>query len=485
GVDRGGSGWRIAIRKFLERDWDTSVFSRCYRSSRKLYATNFVVPLTRSSVAPLAFGDADAVGSLWMVHYKGLLNCPATHTNGITFRFWGSADEFMMVRVDGEMVFAIGWPGTSESYLRSGLWDPSSAASRKHWLGDQKAEVGDWVTLKPGMPLNMEILIGDNGWATAFYLLVEEEGVEYERNSKGAPILPSFKTAELSDGLLDAIYKNLPEGAMVCLTNGLVFRDYDVSIKAVAANNESEKVEPAVPEDSGGNKVRTWTLKDGSTVEAEFVNIFAGKVVLKNAKGKTCKMPKERLSAEDIEYAELAKPPVLDINFLKNFRQVNFSGGFYDFRTWDRPSEQWGHCGFQIKQTGTGEYNHELHVEMFIVGKQSKRSKYILFDHQKTAFIPARQEQRFYEFHSDRKVVIALDEWMLWDVQHNFGEKYYGYLITVTDARGKVVAMKSSSKWLPGIVGNLRYLSVGNYFDKTGARTYPDRPPKRTYSQSF
>jgi len=473
-VDTTGDEWRWVVHKFLERGWKLSVFAKYYRSPKKLYATNLVVPITPSSLAPLAFGDEDSIGALWMVHYKGELVCPASHTNGITFRFWGVSDEFMLVRVDGGMVYGSGWKSDynpMEQKVIGKLWESHSADNRKYWLGNHYNVVGDWITLDPGESLDMEILIGDNGGSAGFFLLVEEKGVEYERNRQGAPILPAFKTTEFSHDQLDLFYRELYEDEMVCLTNGPVFCDYDSSFKVVAARQEPPAAElPAADEPEVG--MRTWTLADSRTLEAEFINIFGGRVVLKNAKGKICKIPKAQLSAADMEYAELSKPPVVDINFLNNFKYVEFSGGFYDI--WSRPSEEWGHCGFQLKQTSAGEYNHELKAEMFVVGKQWRRGKYILLDRQQTTFNPAEQEQRFYEFRSPKKIVVALREYY----GAAFGEKYYGYLITVTDARGKIVAMKSSHKWLPQTLENLEELSVGNFFDETGVRTYPDRPPK-------
>ncbi|RKX45534.1 MAG: hypothetical protein DRP64_04545 [Verrucomicrobia bacterium] len=478
-VDTSAVAWRDQIHKFLVRGWDLSVFARYYRAPKKLYATNLIVPVARSSMAPTAFGDETSVGALWMVHYKGQL----VHKEGVTFRFWGAADEFMAVRVGGELVMCAAWDDASRRYdykvrasLFGSLWESASADSWKYRIGNTSLEVGDWITLEPGVPMDMEILIGDNGGSASFYLAVEEKGVEYERNRQGAPTLPAFKTAELSHDLLDIIYKRMYAGE-ICLTNGPVFCDYDISGKAEATNPDPEMAEPSGVEDPGTNEVRTWTLADGRTMEAEFINIFGGKVVLKGGDGKIHKIPKERLSSGDVEYAELASPPAFDVNFLKNFRTVAFSGGFYDVRGWERPSEEWGHFGVQLKQSSTGDYSHELQVEMFVVGKQWRRSKFILLDRQKTTFIPSGQEQRIFEFRSKRKVIVALDEFK----EEVFGEKYYGYLVVVTDARGEMIAVESSHKWLPKILENLKKLSVGNFMDETCTRTYPDPPPRTKY----
>jgi len=480
-VDYTGDQWRGVINKFLRSGWDTSVFSRYYRSSRKLYATSLLVPLMPSSAAPLAFGDKDAVGALWMVYYKGQL----VHKDGITFRFWGGADEFLAVRVNGELVLALGWANwgqtTSaiEQRVIGSLWDSESADSRKYWIGNNRSVVGDWITLEPGVPLDMEILMGDNGSAAAFYLLVEEKGVEYEKGRQGNPILPAFKTAKISRDLMDSIYKESPE-AEFCLTNGPVFNDYE-SVAGAASSDHSDSIETPEPVESKAsteNGIRTWTFLDGRTVTAEFVTLIGGKVSLKNADGKIRKVSLEQFSDEDRTYIELARPPALDINFVKKFKRKTFHGGFYE--SFGRRPEDWGHYGVSFKQDSAGEYNHDLHVEMFVIGRQvSKRdAKYLLLDHQKTTFNPAQVEQRFYKFWSPRKMELL--QWMGWWGAMR-GEGYYGFLVTVTDERGEIIAVKSSNNWLYENLKNLKELSVGNFMDKKCIRTFPARLPVTVY----
>lgn len=216
----GNNTYKVNIRKFLHRNWRCSVLSGFYRSPRKIYATMIVVPPCSSAVAPVAFGEEEAIGRYWMIHYKGAL----VHREDITFRFRGSGDEVMVVRVDGEVVLAACWYTVQEKTVGD-LWMSHSADSRKYYMGNDRAVVGDWITLKAGVPRKMEVLLGDNGGEACAMLAVEVKGVEYERNRQGGPILPAFKTSEPSHDLLDLIYKDLPVGE-ICLTNGPVFSDY-------------------------------------------------------------------------------------------------------------------------------------------------------------------------------------------------------------------------------------------------------------------
>jgi len=413
------------IHDFLQNDWKTTRFARYYRSRRNLYATTFVTPPISSSIAPLAFGDAEAGGSFWVVHYKGKLVCPASHTNGITFRFWGQGDDFMIVRVDNEIVFGSAWPdGTVNTTVLGTLWDWGSADSLKYIMGNNRSIVGDWITLDPGESLDMEVLIGDWGGASCFMLAIEEEGVEYERNRQGGPILPAFKTSEPSHDLLDAIYTRLQIGEL-CMTNGPVFCDYDTSGGgALAVEEPEERAVLPEPHVSREPEMRTWTLVGGRTMEAEFVTVIGVRAVLRNAEGKIKKILLEQFSDEDREYMELANPPIFNIDFIRKDRKNVFSGRYY------RRPQKLGTYGVRLKQTSAGAYNHELQVEMFAVGQQRHKlaGKYILLDRQQTSFTPNKENQRSLEFLSDKKVVL-------------YGgirtrNDHQGYLVTLTDARG-------------------------------------------------
>jgi hypothetical protein len=72
----------------------------------------------------------------------------------------------------------------------------------------------------------MEVIFGEyEGGIFGAMLVIEEEGVDYPRNFENGPLLPIFKTAELSQDQLDAIYEYLWEDH-IDVTNGPVFNDY-------------------------------------------------------------------------------------------------------------------------------------------------------------------------------------------------------------------------------------------------------------------
>ena len=87
-------------------------------------------------------------------------------------------------------------------------------------------KVGDWITLKAGEAVDMQVLFGEWwGGLVSGMLLVEVEGVDYPKTRQGGPLLPAFKTEEFSLDMREQIMKYLPEGEC-SLTNGPVFRDF-------------------------------------------------------------------------------------------------------------------------------------------------------------------------------------------------------------------------------------------------------------------
>ena len=221
--------------------------------------------------------------------------------------------------------------------------------------------------------------------------------------------------------------------------------------------------------------MRTWELSDSKPVEAELITVMAGKAVLKNLKGKTVKVPLDRLNETDREFIELSNAPKFDINFTRNSKQRLFKMKEGDGDP--RPPQKLSRFGVRIKQSGSGSYNHELQVELFAVGKERLGDRYILFDRQKTAFTPTVENGRSHEFVSERTVV--LDNYEV-DAEPR-GEKYDGYLVTIADKRGEVIAMDSSSEWLVDHIENLMKQKPGNYMDKTCNRVFPTRPPRTRY----
>ena len=399
------------VEKFMYNGWDTAKFARYYRSPKKLYTISFMIPPVLSALAPAnVFLNLDAVGYCWLMHYEG----PLVHMNGITFRFRGMGDDFLVVRVDGKIVFSACAPGIDTI---ANAWDSSSAESRKYYMGHNLAEVGDWITLEPGVSLDMEVIMGEvSGDVFSAMLAVEVQGVEYPTGPQGNPILPMFKTAVPWKNLIEEIHADLVPGE-ICVTNGPIFCDYDTGYQS--------------PE------------LDFDPVESPV-------------------------------FAEPAQSPKFNIEFhVKKSEKLSKESSF---TSGDLPKYLDYTFAVKLKQVSGNEYNHELKVDFFAIGEEIDGDNYILLDHQDGCFTPSEENGRSYEFKGE---AVPVYEKTIPEEDGIFGQrrgdKYSGYLVVVADENGMIVDYDTSHKWLIDVLGNLRRLSVGRHFDKAGARVEPPR----------
>jgi len=215
------------LNMFIASGWDSAVLDQFYRSPTKLYATHFMFCIFASELALKKFnmGD-DQYGGLYIIHYKGKIS----HPTGGRFRFWGTGDDFLLIRINGKLVLdgrtvRSGHYGNWNSDIKTG-WESSEPQNWGYPLGFSAVTVGDWFALGAGEPVEMEVLIGeDQGGRTACLLNVEEFGVEYPENEYGAPILPAFKTAKIPEHIIDEIEYLLIPGESD-LKGGPVFSAY-------------------------------------------------------------------------------------------------------------------------------------------------------------------------------------------------------------------------------------------------------------------
>jgi len=208
------------VRKFILDGLKNSTLSSYYRSPTKLYNTHIMFPPVHAQRAMDMFGVPEMESYYFMVHYKGKL----VHKEGITFRFRGVGNAVMAVNVDGEEVFLSrnGFSALPGAFT----WISSHSDNLKYHLGNRVASVGEWITLEPNTPVDINIAFGDmQGDIFSAMLVVEVKGEKYEKNREGAPILPMFKMENLSRDQREDIEIFLIED-QVNLTNGPVFNDY-------------------------------------------------------------------------------------------------------------------------------------------------------------------------------------------------------------------------------------------------------------------
>lgn len=162
------------IAEFLKDDWDESQLDKYFRVSRPLYATRIYISRMSAEEAPKAFGVEDVVKPrLWIVHYKGQVSPPEAGT----YRFAGHADDILIVRMNGRIVLLSNLSGSKPPGI---TWKPAATGELTR---------GDWITLKAGEIVDMDVIVGEHpGGVFNAYLYLEKQGAP-----AGRP--PIFKLA--------------------------------------------------------------------------------------------------------------------------------------------------------------------------------------------------------------------------------------------------------------------------------------------------
>ncbi|HEY2124089.1 MAG TPA: hypothetical protein VGG94_01395, partial [Chthoniobacterales bacterium] len=187
-------GYSDELYNFVTKSaWNTSVLEKYFVGPNPLYTTQIYIPKMNADQGPLAFGLGGRVQpKMWVVHYKG--NVVPTESG--TFRFVGMADDVLVVRFNGKVVLDCGsnnpsGHGPQQFYATSGLQlDP-----KMDWY--KGLGRGDPVQVNGGESYPMEVLIGEwPGGDFKAFLMIEKDGVQYEKDAKNNPILPIFKLSD-------------------------------------------------------------------------------------------------------------------------------------------------------------------------------------------------------------------------------------------------------------------------------------------------
>jgi hypothetical protein len=171
------------------RGWNESNFAKYFVGPNPLYTTQIFIPKIDADQGPRAFNLSRVQPKMWVIHYKGSV----IPTESGTYRFVGMGDDVLVVRFNGQVVLDCGpnLPSGKEPrsyYAADGLQLKSDMPWYKG-LGR-----GDAFQVNAGESYPMEVLMGEwPGGDFKAWLLLEKDGVQYEKDSKGNPILPIFK----------------------------------------------------------------------------------------------------------------------------------------------------------------------------------------------------------------------------------------------------------------------------------------------------
>jgi hypothetical protein len=181
-----------------ENDWTT----RFLKSPTPLYANELMVPLESSLEGPKSFGlEKVCQPGYWVVIYHLKINGARSGN----FRVAGYGDDFLVVRINDQVVLDSGWFPPVTNFRRGKIypsqWLPKHSADRPDYA---QTVVGSPFRVDPGESLSIDVFIGDanaeygNG-ICGYFLFLLEDGKEYPSDPGGNPLLPLLQIQPNAD----------------------------------------------------------------------------------------------------------------------------------------------------------------------------------------------------------------------------------------------------------------------------------------------
>lgn len=204
-------------------------------------------------------------------------------------------------------------------------------------------------------------------------------------------------------------------------------------------------------------EMRTWTDKKGNTVEAEFVKLVAGKVVLKTASGKQVKVPQSGLSETDQEYLKNAIPPELSIDV--------------DVDVDRKKSESYSYTSVREKVSGSvtiQKKNREASAR-----KLTATLCLIAKDLDEDEFTVIATKEHTFSFERGNKVTFSgakgeaqYSKSDSYSGDGKNGKQYYGYLVVIEDDNGNIVITEASRNIFENQASDILKLKKNDTFGK-------------------
>ena len=213
---------------------------------------------------------------------------------------------------------------------------------------------------------------------------------------------------------------------------------------------------------------RIWTNTSGYSLEARYVRMEDGKVVLKKRDGKELKIDPSSLCSEDQEYLkskdssitiedtsastsvlDQEKPPRLDVNVAM---KTNTGEHGYDWVERDVS------CVIKIKKVSVQTYSRKLKAELYVIGKAKSHGWYVMLDKKTFHFdftstdsieLPgAVASTRYYQTYSG-------------------GIEFEGYVAVIKDDQGNQLEIKASSNKFRDSLDRFSKFSRDDVFTKS------------------
>jgi hypothetical protein len=187
------------LKQFFKNGWNEDDWATKYlKSPKPLFTNELMVPLRYSSDGPKAYGLGDVCKpGYWCAVYHLQVNA----TQSGNFRVAGYGDDFLVVRVDGQIVLDSGWFAPVTDFKREKIypstWLKRPSPGRPDYC---QTVVGTPFHLDMGDAVTIDVLIGDAdpGGPTGqgrcgYFLFLLKDGKDYDKDAEGVPLLPALQ----------------------------------------------------------------------------------------------------------------------------------------------------------------------------------------------------------------------------------------------------------------------------------------------------
>ncbi|MBM4152328.1 MAG: hypothetical protein FJ220_02245 [Kiritimatiellaceae bacterium] len=219
-------------------------------------------------------------------------------------------------------------------------------------------------------------------------------------------------------------------------------------------------------------QARWWTDANGERFEAEFVKELFGTVYFKTPQGKEVRMGLDKMQPEDLDYLRLNEAPemVIDVarkTTLKERHKVVPPDDIIDIVT----------LSVGVEKKGEYQFDGIIKAEVFAIGKEVSADYpdvYRLVGKKQESFSFTNEVKNV--FKHTVEVTVEVRRYKDEDGQP-WGTKYEGYLVVLSDARGRQVGFLSDMNWAkPESLAALRTLKVSNFMDQKFQKLPVPRP---------
>jgi hypothetical protein len=209
-------------------------------------------------------------------------------------------------------------------------------------------------------------------------------------------------------------------------------------------------------------EMRIWTSVKGDTIEAEFIKIFSGTVVLRRADtGKEIKVPQSGLCSADIKYIKSSIPPKIEIEVDVNNDKKETGSYSSDYSAYGYSKKrQKVKCEVTITKKSKDPSTMPLSAKIYVISKDMRLEEMEVssFDQHEFSF----EKQKEVVFHSEPLVF----DYSKSSYDGNRGDSYEGYLVCILNENEQIIAAKGSRNFFEDNAAKFLSARKGTKFDK-------------------